>query len=74
MREQKLRRNGVLIMSQLLLLLGSLGPLMLIAVLTGTLGFLSAMGVTIFGAAGIAKMLGESIPLSYAMIAALAVG
>ena len=74
MREQKLRRNGILIMSQLLLLLGSLGPLMLIAVLTGTLGFLSAMGVTIFGAAGIAKMLGESIPLSYAMIAALAVG
>ena len=74
MREQKLRRNSILIMSQLLLLLGSLGPLMLIAVLTGTLGFLSAMGVTIFGAAGIAKMLGESIPLSYAMIAALAVG
>ena len=74
MKGQKLRRSGVHIMFDLLLLLGTLAPLMLIAVLTGALGFLSAMGVTLFGAAGVAKMLGENIPLSYAALAALSIG
>ena len=47
---------------------------MLLAVLNGSLGFLCAMGVPFFGAVGIAKALGESIPLSYGAIAALCVG
>ncbi len=73
-QKKKLRRGGAVIMANLILLLGSLAYIMLLAVLNGSLGFLSAMGVTLCGALGIAKFLGEAIPLSYGAIAALAVG
>lgn len=56
------------------LLGGRLSAVMLLAVLNGSLGFLCAMGVPFFGAVGIAKALGESIPLSYGAIAGLCVG
>ena len=61
-------------MAKLILLLGNLSGIMLLAVINGSLGFLCAMGVTVSGALGIAKFLGESIPLSYGAIMALAIG
>lgn len=52
-------------MANLILLLGSLVYIMVVAVINGSLGFISAMGVTFFGAVAIAKVIGESIPVSY---------
>ena len=60
-------------MGSLILLLGSLAYIIILAVINGSLGFISAMGVTLFGAIGIAKALGESIALSYGLIVTLAV-
>ena len=73
-RKNNIRRSGIRIMASLILLLGSLAYIMILAVLNGSLGFLCAMGVTLFGAVAIAKALGEAITLSYGMIIALAVG
>lgn len=73
MKKQKLRRSGAKIMASLIMLLGSLAYIMLLAVINGSLGFICAMGVTLFGAIGIAKVLGETIALSYGMIIALCV-
>ena len=70
----KPRRSGAKIMAQLIVLLGSLAYIMLLAVINGTAGFLCAMGVTLSGAAAIAKALGEEISLSYGALIALAVG
>ena len=70
----KLRRSGAVIIANLILLLGSLSYIMILAVINGSVGFLCAMGVTLFGAIGIAKALGESIVLSYGLIIGLAVG
>ena len=70
----KTRRSGIAIMGKLILLLGNLSGIMLLAVINGSLGFLCAMGVTVSGSLGIAKFLGESIPLSYGAIMALAIG
>ena len=72
--KKKLRRNGAEIMARLILLLGSLALVMLLAVINGSLGFICAMGVPLFGAIGIAKALGEPIALSYGWIIALALG
>jgi ATP-binding cassette subfamily C protein len=41
--------------------------------LNGSLGFLCSMGVTVFGALGVAKLIGEPVALSMGLIAALAV-
>jgi ATP-binding cassette subfamily C protein len=60
-------------MASLILLLGSLAYIMVLAVINGSLGFVTAMGVTVFGAVGVAKALGESIALSYGLIIGLAV-
>ena len=68
-----LRRSGANIMANLILLLGSLSYIMVLAVINGSAGFVSAMGVTLFGAIGIAKALGEPVALSYGMIGALAI-
>lgn len=74
MKKQNLRRSGAKIMASLILLLGSLAYIMLLAVFNGSLGFICAMGVTVFGAVGVAKALGEAIVLSYGWIIGLAVG
>lgn len=75
MRKRKnLRRSGIKIMASLIVLLGSLSYIMILAVLNGCLGFVCAMGVTIFGSFGIAKALGEPIAMSYGLIIGLAVG
>ncbi|MBQ8719162.1 MAG: ABC transporter ATP-binding protein, partial [Clostridia bacterium] len=73
MKKEKLRRSGAEIMASLILLLGSLAYIMVLAVINGAVGFLCAMGVTLFGAIGVAKALGESIALSYGLIIGLAV-
>lgn len=73
-KQQQLRRSGLKIMASLLVLLGSLAYIMLLAVINGSIGFLCAMGVTLMGAVGVAKALGETIALSYGAIIALAIG
>lgn len=72
-KKENLRQSGAKIMASLILLLGNLVYIMLLAVLNGSLGFLCAMGVTLMGAIGIAKALGEAIALSYVQIMALAI-
>ncbi|MBQ7932710.1 MAG: ABC transporter ATP-binding protein, partial [Clostridia bacterium] len=74
MKKQKLRRSGAVIIANLILLLGSLAWIMILAVINGSVGFLCAMGVTLMGAVGAAKALGEVIPLSYGLIISLAIG
>lgn len=61
-------------MASLIVLLGSLSYIMLLAIINGTLGFLCAMGVTIFGSIGVAKFLGETINMSYGLIISLTIG
>ena len=56
MQKQK-RRNGFTIMSKLIVLVGSLAYIMLLAVVNGLLGYLAALGTTLFGAMGVAKLL-----------------
>ena len=74
MKKELSRRSGVQIAAELMKLLGGrLSAVMLLAVLNGSLGFLCAMGVPFFGAVGIAKALGESIPMTYGAIAGLCV-
>ncbi len=74
MKKKKLRRSGAVIMANLILLLGSLAYIMILAVINGSVGFICAMGVTLFGAIGVAKALGETIALSYGLIIGLAIG
>jgi ABC-type transport system involved in cytochrome bd biosynthesis, fused ATPase and permease components len=73
-KKPKPRRSGAKIMASLIALLGSLSYIMVLAVINGCLGFACFMGVTIFGAAGVAKALGEQIALSYGWITGLAIG
>ena len=61
-------------MASLILLLGSLSYIMILAVINGSVGFVCAMGVTVFGAVGVAKALGEAIALSYGWIIGLTIG
>ena len=74
MKKRGLRRSGGKIMASLIVLLGSLSYVMVLAVVNGSVGFIAAMGVTVFGALGVAKALGEAVSLSYGWIIALAVG
>ena len=73
-KQTKLRRSGAKIMASLILLLGSLAYIMILAVINGSVGFICAMGVTLFGAIGVAKALGETIALSYGLIIGFAIG
>ena len=73
-QQEKLRRSGIVIMAKLIALLGSLAYIMVLAVINGSVGFLCAMGVTLSGAVGVAKALGENIALSYGAIGGIAIG
>ena len=65
-KEKKyIRRSGAKIMASLVVLLGSLSYIMILAVINGSLGFISAMGVTVFGAVGVAKGLRAQTPPSH---------
>ncbi len=59
------RMSGPRIMAGLIVLLGSLAYIMLLAVVNGSLGFVCAFGVTIWGAVGVAKLLGEFLSLPW---------
>lgn len=72
--KKSIRRSGARIMASLVMLLGSLAYIMVLAVINGSLGFFCAMGVTLFGAVGVAKVMGEAVALSYGWIIALAIG
>ncbi len=72
--KKALRRSGAKIMASLIALLGSLSYIMILAVINGSVGFVCAMGVTVFGAVGVAKALGETIALSYGWIIGLTIG
>lgn len=72
--KKSIRRSGARIMASLVMLLGSLAYIMALAVINGSLGFFCAMGVTLFGAVGVAKAMGEAVVLSYGWIIALAIG
>lgn len=74
MKKQGGRMSGGRIMASLIALLGSLAYAMVFAVINGSLGFVCSMGVTVFGAVGVAKALGEHIALSYGVIIGMAVG
>ncbi len=73
-QKKSLRRSGAKIMASLIALLGSLSYIMVLAVINGSVGFVCAMGVTVFGAVGVAKALGEVIALSYGWIIGLTIG
>ena len=73
-QKKSLRRSGAKIMASLIALLGSLSYIMILAVINGSVGFVCAMGVTVFGAVGVAKALGETIALSYGWIIGLMIG
>ena len=70
----RIRRSGLSIMGNLVSLLGGFAMVLLGAVINGSIGYLCAMGVTVLGAVGVAKVLGENIALSYNWIIALAIG
>lgn len=67
------RRGAFIIMVRLIMLLGSLSIVMLLAILAGSFGFIAAMGVNVFGATAIAKMLNSDIYLSYKSIIIFAI-
>ena len=71
--KKTLRRSGFKIMASLILILGSLSYVMIGAVINGVLGFMCSMGVTVFGAIGIAKIFGENILMSYELIITLSI-
>lgn len=73
-KKKTLRRSGAKIMLKLIVLLGSLAYIMILAVINGSIGFICAMGVTVFGSIGVAKALGESIAMSYGLIIGLTIG
>lgn len=73
MKKTNARRGGALIMARLVVLLGSLAYIMALAVVNGSVGYLCAWGVTLLGAIGIAKVLGEAVALSYGAIIFLAI-
>lgn len=73
-QKKSLRRSSAKIMASLIALLGSLSYIMILAVINGSVGFVCAMGVTVFGAVGVAKALGETIALSYGWIIGLTIG
>lgn len=73
-KEKPSRRSGAKIMASLIALLGSLSIIIVLAVINGSIGFVCAMGVTVSGAVGIAKVLGEDIALSYGWIVGMAIG
>lgn len=67
------RRNGLKIMLSLLSLVGSFSIIIILAVINGVIGFLSAMGVTLFGCLAVCKHLGMNVIMSYPLLITLAI-
>ncbi len=72
-KEKPSRRSGAKIMASLIALLGSLLIIIVLAVINGSIGFVCAMGVTVSGAVGIAKVLVEQYSNHYIAFKLLAV-
>ncbi|MCD7708405.1 MAG: ABC transporter ATP-binding protein/permease [Clostridiales bacterium] len=66
--KEEVRMSGAKIMAGLIVMLGSFAYILLLAVLNGSLGMVCAMGVTIFGAVGVAKAIGDVIAIPWAVI------
>lgn len=66
-----MRKNGLKIMAQLFLLVGNLVPILILAVINGSLGFLCAISITVLGSIAIAKLLGFFTSISFMMLAIL---
>lgn len=73
-KNNTIRRSGLKIMVSLIVLLGSLSYIMLFAVINGAIGFICSMSITLMGAIGIAKAIGEPISLSYGLIIGIVIG
>lgn len=63
-----MRRNGIVIMSKLFLLVGNLIPILILAVINGSLGFLCAIAITVLGSVAIAKFLGFFTTISFTLL------
>lgn len=59
-----MRRKGFVIMGKLIGFVKPLTHVMIIAILTGVLGFLSSIFITVFGGLGLAKIIGFDVNLS----------
>ena len=62
------KRSVFKIIIELIKLIGSFIGVILLAVLMGTVGFILAMNITVFGALAILKFLNIDIALSYTLI------
>ncbi len=60
-----MRRNGISIMYKLLLLVGEFVPILVLAIINGSLGFLCAIGITVLGSIAIAQLLGFFTTISF---------
>lgn len=65
MEVRTMRRSGILLMFELLKVMKKITLVISFTVVAGTLGYLSAIAITVFGVLGVLKFLGESVPLSY---------
>ena len=59
-----MRRSGIKVMGELIGLVRPLAHIMVFAVVTGVLGYLTAIFITVFGGLAIAEILGFPGPLS----------
>lgn len=71
---KKTKRSSFKIVVGLISMMGSFFYIIMLAVLNGTLGNLAAIGVVLFGSFGVAKALGQNIPMSYGLIMGLTIG
>lgn len=69
-----MRKNGFLVMWQLLQLVKPLAHIMCFTIATGVMGFLSAIFIMVFGALGLADLLGFSTHFSFGTIIAVLIG
>lgn len=69
-----MRRNGFKIMFSLTSLIGSLSYIILFAIINGSIGFLFSIFITIFGAIGVAKLMGAVISISWLVLFVLLIG
>lgn len=63
-----MKRSGIKVMAKLITLIGSLAYVLLLAVINGSLGNLIGISITVLGALGVAKAMGENIILSYPLL------
>ena len=63
-----MRRSGLAIMGKLIGLVKPLFHIMIVAITTGVLGFVSSIFITIFGAIGLVKILGFEVSMSISTI------